>query len=161
MDNVISIIAASLHIVGLVLTGWGLVSAIIATQRDILSARDRIDDLASLRDQQRAESKALDAKYRSDREEALRSADRAEGERAAKRLDEENSIAGTALNMRYKELYRSKDLVYPQYDIMDQLALHESQWLLRRILDSNKVNAALVGGGLVVTTIASIISLFQ
>ncbi|MGZ0711110.1 hypothetical protein ACWPKO_22555 (plasmid) [Coraliomargarita sp. W4R53] len=156
----LTILLSALYLVGLFLTGWGLFNAVITTQRDIAAARDRIPLMERLEAKQSAETDAL--QWKQDRE-----------------MDEQRELLGRpltsderiAIHARFTpdfaQLHAAQDAEYLEHELvrptlakLAHLAQHESEWLLQRILSSNRGNLILLGAGLVVTTIASIWSLF-
>ncbi|MBP2435898.1 hypothetical protein [Microbacterium amylolyticum] len=157
----LTVITAALYVVGLVLTGWGLFNAVISTQRDIIKAKDRIPQLQRLEAKQRAETKQLEQKRDADR------AAKVEVNGGAQLTPEEHEAwhaqwkpVFAEMHIRHDSEHGEHGFVRATLENLPHLAQHESQWLLQRILDSNRWNLVLVGSGLVVTTIASISSLF-
>lgn len=160
MDLALTIAVAALYIIGLVLTGWGLFNAVISTQRDIIEAKDRIPRLARLEEKQRAESAQLSQEKNEDRAAlvAEKGGQLSTDEHAA--WDEKWKPSFDELHARHDEEHAEQDFVRATLDNLPRLAQYESQWLLQRILSSNRWNLVLVGSGLVVTTLASVAALF-
>lgn len=154
------IVVIALYVIGLVLTGWGLFNAVIATQRDLIRAKDRIPLLERLQARQSAEERLLQNQEEAERKELIE-------QRNGQVSKEDWANLAAKWTPRYDELHARHDEEYAEHGFvratiekLPQLAQYESQWLLQRILDSNRWNLVLLGSGLVVTTVASIFSLF-
>lgn len=161
VELTLTLVIAALYVVGFALTGWGLFNAVIATQRDIIKAKDRIPQLERLEARQRAESQQLQQKQDADREA------RVETNGGRQLSPQEHEAWEAEWKPAFAEMHARHDAEHAEHGLaratlhnLPRLAQYESQWLLQRILDSNRWNLVLVGSGLVVTTIASVTSLF-
>jgi hypothetical protein len=128
-------ILLALTIVGFLFTVAGLAAAYQGAKREHKAAGDRIVLLREL----------------SDREQAAR---------AKAKDDADVNETYEALNEEYEGIYAEHDLVRPTYDNMVYLAQHESQRLLGMVLDETRRDFLVAGAGLLVSTIASVGSLY-
>ena len=126
-------------IAGFLITVWGLVSAYLAAVRENKAASDRIATAAQLSAAEDDERKLIEEK------------DIEQSERSALFLQ---------LYQRYDVLYKDNDLVRPSYDNVVDLAMYESQRLLGMLLEETRRDFLIAGIGLLVSTLASVGSLY-
>lgn len=160
MPTVLLVVVIALYVIGLVLTGWGLFSAVITTQRDIIRAKDRIPQLERIEARQKAESQALSEEQQVTKDTLTADHSGAVPPDEWRKLHERWKPRWAAMHAKHDEEHASHGFARATTTNLSKLAQYESQWLLQRILDSNRGNLVLLGSGLVVTTIASITSLF-
>ncbi|WP_341957497.1 hypothetical protein [Microbacterium sp. LWH13-1.2] len=158
--SVIGLIAIILYVLGLALTGWGLFSAVVTTQRDIIRSKDRLATLKNLEARQHAESRELSEQQAQDWRDIVSAATTPVPDQARKDWDDRWSARFAVMHARQDQEFAELDSTRATLDNLPHLAQFESQWLLQRILDSNRGNLVLLGSGLVVTTIGSIASVF-
>jgi|GEM_PF-2804164 len=161
MDSLVfTLIVAALYVIGLVLTGWGLFNAVITTQRDLITAKGRIMTLERLDAKHKAQRAALDEELKTERAAFYEALGRSATPEDNKAWNERHQARIGVLTAEHDQEYASLDLVRATLGNLPRLAQYESQWVIQRLIDSNKINLVLLGSGIVVTTIASIWSLF-
>lgn len=158
--SVVGLIVIILYVLGLVLTGWGLFSAVVTTQRDLIRSKDRLTSLKNLDARQSAETRALNQDQDQDWREIVAASTEPVAPETKKAWDGRWSARFAVMHARHDDEHAQLDSTRATLDNLPHLAQFESQWLLQRILDSNRGNLVLLGSGLVVSTIASIASLF-
>lgn len=161
MDSLaFTLIIVALFVVGLVLTGWGLFNAVITTQRDLISAKERISTLERLEAKHEAEKKVLEQQLDVERAEFFAGLGREPTGDDNRSWQTRREARMLLMHRQHDDEYLALDLVRATWDNLARLAQYESQWVIQRLIDSNKINLVLLGSGIVVTTIASIWSLF-
>lgn len=161
MDDVALIaIVAALYVLGLVFTGWGLFNAVITTQRDLITAKQRIHTLERLDVKHKAERALVDSELSVERDAFYASLNRDPLPGDHKAWDERQRARLDVLTAQHDAEYVRLDLVRATLGNLPRLAQYESQWVIQRLIDSNKINLVLLGVGIVMSTIASIWSLF-
>lgn len=155
-----TLIVTALFVIGLVLTGWGLFNAVITTQRDLITAKERISTLERLEAKHGAEQRALEDDLEVQRASFYEALGREPQPDDHKRWQERRQTRLAVLSVQHRDEYTANDLTPATWNNIGRLAQYESQWVIQRLIDSNKGNLVLLGSGIVVTTIASIWSLF-
>lgn len=107
-----------------------------------------------------AKSEHAEAGRRLARLRELAAAEQVESERIGKRGDEETVVAHAALHAKYEGLFAAEGYTRPSYDTLPYLAQHESQHLLGRVLQETRRDFVIAGIGLVISTVASVWSLY-
>ncbi len=157
MSDCAVVVIVMLYVVGALATVGGLVKAFVDTRRDLRAAEQRIVDMEELRTRPRPDLYAIEM-------EAHAAASAAEGGQVSAETHERLNAEATQRSQdqaeRERPEYAARELVRPEAGNMHVLALHESQWLLNKIVRSNVSNGVIVGVGLLATTVASIWSLF-
>lgn len=159
-DVALIAIVAALYVLGLVFTGWGLFNAVITTQRDLITAKQRIVTLERLESKHKAERAAVDEDLKIERAAFNEGLGRSITPDDNKTWNDRQSARLGVLTAQHDEEYAALDLVRATYGNLPRLAQYESQWVIQRLIDSNKINLVLLGVGIVMSTVASIWSLF-
>lgn len=160
MDTASLVIVIVLFVVGLGLTVAGLVGAVVVSRRDLGAAEQRVAEMERLQAKHRPETAALRADLDSRR--------KVEAERLGRPLTVEereqwnasDEIEQDALRSAQDAEFAAGGLVRPTNGNVARLAQHESQWVVGRLVEANRGNLWLLGGGIVIQTVASIWSLF-
>jgi len=151
-----------LLVIGLGLTLSGLVNAVRITGLDIKEAGKRVKMLERLTkqtlDKQRVMAEDLKEQKASQVELLGRPFTKPENDAW---LDETATPAHLKFTQARDEEYARHELHPTTWANLGAKSLFESQWLLERIFNSNKVNLWLLGGGIVFQTVAAILSLFN
>ena len=131
----LSIILAGLTALGAGIAAFGLIGAYRSARKDYVRAGERIDKMKSLGAEERDENRN-------------------------RQPEEITAELSQARHERFERLYAEIDVVRPSYDSLPYLAAYEAQRLLGIILESTRTNLLTAGVGLLLSTAASIASLF-
>lgn len=130
---------AFLSIVGFVVTAGGIVAAYRSAKRALANEDRRVEMSERLQREEHAEHEALRA------EKLEKSVEDSEAE---------------AINARYESYYSEAGLVRPTLEALGHLAAYESKRLAVDVLVSTRGNLIWAGVGLLISTGASVWSLF-
>jgi hypothetical protein len=132
----LTLILAVATVLGFVITSAGLIAVFVSARREYREAGARIETMRRLAREEKAEHNLVDGQ-------------------AANAGDLNSEI-----NARYEVIYANHDLVRPSLGLVGYQSAHESQRLLGLVLDSTRRDFAIAIVGLLVSTVASVWSLF-
>lgn len=127
------IVLAIATVLGFALTAGNIIAAYVGARKQLATEDERIATAGRLFTEEMAELKAL---------------------------SERTAETSTALHAKYKALYESHGLVRPSYDNLADLSAYESRRLVGVLLTASRGNLIWAGVGLLISTVASVVSLF-
>lgn len=128
-------IIAALYVLGLVLTVAGLALAYLGARKQLKLEDRRIDESRQLAGEERA---AMDAR----------------------KPEQVTAEYSATIYERFEAQYAARDLIRPTYDNLPYLAAFEARRLAGIILDGSRGNLSWAGVGVILSTAASVWSLW-